>query len=209
MTINQLHAQEQAREAGAVSSVRALRQAQLFFDSDPLRWQIPLEEIPEEVSDRPGDGHYVQNPGPAILLSMKVEEKKAKPAWEMWTLMQRAHDCWVRDEDPRALRLSWVEGIDPEDPNRRDWAHEEEGFLPLEALNTKWLGPAVATYTSNQWDHLVVVWQKMSALAQEVMNFLMTKRELTLPERHFAWWIETVLQIMIDRKMPREFNPPK
>src|SRR5699024_9117488 len=201
MMNKQLRNYDLSRQAGAESSLRAMAQAQAEFDSNPLRWQIPHEDIPTEVENRPG-GFYVDHPGITMLFSLEMIANRLAPARAMWRMMEAAHDCWVMDNNPNALVMSLVEGIDPELPNDRIWAHEEEGFLPLEALDLKWLAPVLPTYTDSQWTHLVVVWTKMHTLSEEVATFLASQRELTPPERRLRGWITAILQVMIDRKMP-------
>lgn len=197
----QLRNYELSREAAAASSLTSMAQAQMEFDSNPLRWQIPYDEIPPEVENIPGS-FYVDHPGITMLFSLEMIDTRLRPARAMWRMMEAAHDCWVMDNNPNALVMSLVEGIDPELPNDKIWAHEEEGFLPLEALDLKWLAPVLPTYTDTQWQHLVVVWTKMHTLSEEVATFLATQRELTPAEKRLRSWIAAILQVMIDRKMP-------
>lgn len=210
MTIDeQLRNYEMSREAGSAASMRERVQAQVEFDSNPLRWQIPRDEIPLEVMETPGGGHYVNHPGITYLVSPELEATYVNPAKEMWLLMEAAHECWVKDSDPRALVVSWVEGIDPQAPQTRWWAHEEEGFLPMEMMSLKWLAQELPTYTDTQWKHLVVVWTKVKALSDEVAEFLASTRGMSAHEERLQWWIGAVLQVMIDRKMPQQTGPPQ
>src|SRR5690625_7334871 len=106
-----------------------------------------------------------------------------RPEREKWRMMEAANDCWVMDNNPNALVMSLVEGIDPELPNDKMWAHEEEGFLPLEVLDLKWLAPVLPTYTDRQWKHLVGGGTKMHTLSEEVATLLASQRESSAAEK--------------------------
>lgn len=170
----------------AATSLREARQVTAHWQTDPDRWRQAPDDWPDLLVETPGSGHYVASPflGVAVELwprELLDQQKVFSP--QFLTVLDRLHEVWLKDADPRALRVTVttepLPGIYPGAP-----MHCELGAPMVEVLTTAGHEEQMDRYGPGQLRQLQAVWQKVVVMVDLVAEELMRVRELTAIEKH-------------------------
>lgn len=169
-------------EALAASSLREMAQVTAEWELDPERWKQPKDQWPEALEETP-DGAYTSSP--VQRLSLEMWDREAVKTGRLFSpelllLLDRLHAVWLKDHDPRALRVQ--EAIEELEPGYRPLLHVEEGAGPLEVLRPTEHKREQETYDLDQLAQMLLVWKKVLVMLTEVAQHLSTQRELTTHE---------------------------
>lgn len=173
-------------EEMAASSLREARQVTARWQADPDRWRQPANQWPDLLIETPGSGHYVASPFLGMAVEMwpaELLDQQRVFSREFLTVLDRLHEVWLKDGDPRALQVTVttepVAGISLGAP-----MHCEAGAPMVEVLTTTGHDELMDRYGPGQLRQLQAVWRKIAVMVDLVADHLMRVRELTAIEKH-------------------------
>ena len=168
----------------SASSTRHELEQTANWEADPLRWMSPPTSWPDSLTRRPDTEFYVDHPlqHPAEAIGWEPIQSRNLFGPELLELLVIQHRVLIADSSSTALRAELLDGMDPTDPARLVLTHTELAGRPFPVTSALEWRAQEESLTLKDWQQLEAVWEKLSTLVSNAVDYLASQRALTEPE---------------------------